>query len=164
MTIQKLGTLVFDTIGELCHRGETRLDPDSAEAIELRKMAYRAVGVKTDGDPHWYRAGNSATRCWNGSRAWRLPRCSSRIPGVRGEQNQLRRPLASTGAAILEAAVRVSASGTASRLTRTAGRGLTPAVDAPLPAHCGKPDLLTVGRIGPRQRRDAKANGDSTDS
>jgi hypothetical protein len=69
MTIQKLGTLVFDTIGELCHRGETRLDPDSAEAIELRKMAYRAVGVKTDGDPHWYRAGNSATRCWNGSRA-----------------------------------------------------------------------------------------------
>jgi hypothetical protein len=51
MTIQKLGTLVFDTIGELFHRGETRLDPDNAEAIELRKMAYRAVGVKTDGDP-----------------------------------------------------------------------------------------------------------------
>ena len=43
--------------------------------------------------------------------------------------------------AILEAAVRVSAGGTASRLTRTAGRGLTPgAVDATLPAHCRSPD------------------------
>jgi hypothetical protein len=65
--------------------------------------------------------------------------------------------------AILEAAVRVSAGGTASRLTRTAGRGLTPAVDATLPAHCRSPDCLTIGRVGPRQRRNAKANGHSTD-
>ncbi len=49
--LQRLGTLVFDIIGELCHHGETRLDPDSAEAVELRKTAYAAVGDKVDGDP-----------------------------------------------------------------------------------------------------------------
>jgi hypothetical protein len=27
------------------------LDPDSAEAVELRKTAYAAVGIKTGGDP-----------------------------------------------------------------------------------------------------------------
>jgi hypothetical protein len=48
--LQRLGTLVFDIIGELCHHGETRLDPDSAEAVELRKTAYAAVGDKVDGD------------------------------------------------------------------------------------------------------------------
>ena len=42
--LERLGTLVFDIIGELCHRGETRLDPDSAHAIELRKAAYVAAG------------------------------------------------------------------------------------------------------------------------
>ena len=50
MSIQRLGTLVFDTIGELFHRGETTLDPDSAEGIELRKAAYTATGVRGD-DP-----------------------------------------------------------------------------------------------------------------
>jgi hypothetical protein len=44
--IERLGTLVFDVIGELFHRGEETLDPDSPEAIELRKAAYAAVGVK----------------------------------------------------------------------------------------------------------------------
>jgi hypothetical protein len=48
--IERLGTLVFDLLGELFHRGETSLDPDTAEAIELRKVAYAAVGAKGD-DP-----------------------------------------------------------------------------------------------------------------
>jgi hypothetical protein len=45
------GLQVFNTIGELFHKGETRLDPDSAEAIELRKLAYAAAGVKAGDDP-----------------------------------------------------------------------------------------------------------------
>jgi hypothetical protein len=47
-TIQKLGTLVWDTIAELSHRGETRLDLDSAECAQLRKAAYDAVGNRGD--------------------------------------------------------------------------------------------------------------------
>jgi hypothetical protein len=46
-----LGLAVWDTIADLTHRGETRLDPDSAEAIELRNTAYATVGIKTGGDP-----------------------------------------------------------------------------------------------------------------
>jgi hypothetical protein len=64
-------------------------------------------------------------------------------------------------AAILVAAVHVSA-GLGTRAAMGT-RGLTPAVDATLPAHCRSPDLLTVVRIGPRQRRNANANGHSTD-
>jgi len=45
----KLGTLVWDTIAELSHRGEATLDPDSAECAELRKAAYVAAGVRGDG-------------------------------------------------------------------------------------------------------------------
>jgi hypothetical protein len=48
--IEKLGTLVFDMLGELFHRGETSLDPNSAGGIELRKAAVATVGVKGD-DP-----------------------------------------------------------------------------------------------------------------
>lgn len=48
--IAALGTLVFDMLGELFHKGETRLDPDSAEGIELRKAALAAVAVRGD-DP-----------------------------------------------------------------------------------------------------------------
>jgi hypothetical protein len=43
-----LGRLVFDTLGELFHKGETRLDPDSAEGIELRKAALSALCVTGD--------------------------------------------------------------------------------------------------------------------
>ncbi len=43
-TVQKLGLLVWDIIAELSHRGEKTLDPDSAEAIELRETAYIATG------------------------------------------------------------------------------------------------------------------------
>jgi hypothetical protein len=49
--IEGLATLVWDTIAELSHRGETRLDPDSAQSAELRRTAYAAVGVRTGGDP-----------------------------------------------------------------------------------------------------------------
>jgi hypothetical protein len=59
--------------------------------------------------------------------------------------------------AVLGAAVHVRAAiGTR---TGIGSRGLTPAVDATLPAHCRSPDLLTTGRIGPRLRRDANAHG-----
>jgi hypothetical protein len=47
--IERLGTLVWDTIAELPHLGETTLAPDSA--IELRKLAYAATGVKAGDDP-----------------------------------------------------------------------------------------------------------------
>jgi hypothetical protein len=49
--IERLGTLVWDTIADLSHTGSTNVDPDSAEAVELRRTAYAAVGVKTGGDP-----------------------------------------------------------------------------------------------------------------
>ena len=49
--IERLATLVWDTIAELSYRGETRLDPDSAQCAGLRKTAYAAAGVKTGGDP-----------------------------------------------------------------------------------------------------------------
>jgi len=42
--IAQLGTLVWDIIAELSHRGEETLDPDSAQAAELRRLAYAAVG------------------------------------------------------------------------------------------------------------------------
>jgi|GEM_PF-2098645 hypothetical protein len=42
----RLGTLVWDTIAELSHVGETRLDADSAQCAELRKAAYVAAGNK----------------------------------------------------------------------------------------------------------------------
>jgi hypothetical protein len=41
--VERLGTLVWDTIGELFHKGETQLDLDSVEIAELRKTAYAAV-------------------------------------------------------------------------------------------------------------------------
>jgi hypothetical protein len=49
-SIRRLGAMVWDIIAELSHNGETQLDPDSAEAVELRKTAVAAVDVKGD-DP-----------------------------------------------------------------------------------------------------------------
>jgi hypothetical protein len=48
MSIERLGTLVWDAIAELSHRGETRLDPDSAQCAELRRAAYLAAGKAGD--------------------------------------------------------------------------------------------------------------------
>jgi hypothetical protein len=74
------------------------------------------------------------------------------------------RPLASMSVAILVAAVRVSAATASGRRDGRSSRGRTPAaVDGTLPANCRSTELLTIGRIGPRQRRDANANGRSTD-
>ena len=42
----RLGTLVWDTIAELCNVGETRLNPDSAQCAELRKAAYVAQATR----------------------------------------------------------------------------------------------------------------------
>ena len=42
----KLGTLVWDIIAELSHRGEETLDPDSAQCAALRRAAYIAAGNK----------------------------------------------------------------------------------------------------------------------
>jgi hypothetical protein len=44
MRIDNLGTLVFDLIGELLRNGETELDLDSPQCVELRKAAYEAAG------------------------------------------------------------------------------------------------------------------------
>jgi len=46
MSIERLGLAVWDIIAELSHRGETRLDPDSAQCAELRQAAYVAAGNK----------------------------------------------------------------------------------------------------------------------
>jgi hypothetical protein len=43
-----VGTVVFDAIGEMFHKGETQLDPDSDEGIELRKAALSALSESGD--------------------------------------------------------------------------------------------------------------------
>jgi hypothetical protein len=39
------GLQVWVTIADLFHKGETKLDPDSDEGIELRKAALSALSV-----------------------------------------------------------------------------------------------------------------------
>jgi hypothetical protein len=46
--METFGTAVFDLIGELTRKGETRLDPDSPEGIELRKAANAAMGGESE--------------------------------------------------------------------------------------------------------------------
>jgi hypothetical protein len=48
--VATFGTLVFDTIGAVFHRGDKQLDPDSDEGIELRKAALSAMNARGD-DP-----------------------------------------------------------------------------------------------------------------
>ena len=60
--------------------------------------------------------------------------------------------------AVLVAAVSVSAA-TGGGSRNGSFRGPTLAPDVTLPAYCCRPDGFTIGRIGPRQRRDANANG-----
>ena len=47
-SVDRLGTLVWDTIADLSHKGVTTLDPDSAEGIELREAANAAMGSESE--------------------------------------------------------------------------------------------------------------------
>jgi hypothetical protein len=47
-TTDKLGTLVWDTIADLSHVGETHIDLDTPQCTELRKAAYEAAGNTGD--------------------------------------------------------------------------------------------------------------------